>query len=244
MPKSKRARVVHLTKVDKNRKELSARLYSNVQSAIAEYPNIFVFVVDNMRNNYLKDVRSEFATDGRLFFGKTKVMAKALGTTEEEEQAPGLAKLAEHLKGDVGLLLTKRDSSQVLEFFEGFSELDFARAGMKAPYSFTIPAGPVYSRGGELPIDDDVLVPASMETQLRGWGMPTHLEKGKVVLDTEYAVCKEGDVLTSHQTALLKSFGVAMAEFRVKPRAYWSVDGGSVTVLKQDDDEWGEMDED
>lgn len=243
MPKSKRAKVVHLSKVDKNRKDLSARLYSNVQAAIPLHKHIFVFAVDNMRNVYLKEVRAEFAADGRIFFGKTKVMAKALGTTDEEEQAKGLAKLAQHLKGDVGLLFTTRSVEDVLAFFEGFSQVDFARAGTKAPYAFTIPAGPVYSRGGEVPVEDDVLVPASMETQLRGWGMPTRLEKGKVVLDADYAVCKEGDVLNSHQTALLKSFGVAMAEFRVKPRAYWS-ESGEVTVVEQDGDEWGGMDED
>lgn len=246
MPKSKRAKVVHLTKVSKNRKELSARLYSAIQSSVPGYPYIFVFSVDNMRNNYLKEVRSEFSPDGRIFFGKTKVMAKALGTTEEEEQAPGLAKLAAHLKGDVGLLFTSRDPKEVLEYFDSFSENDFARAGMKAPYEFTIPAGPVYSRGGEVPIDDDVLVPASMETQLRGWGMPTHLEKGKIVLDVEYTVCKEADVLNSHQTALLKSFGVAMAEFRVRSTAYWSSDNGEVTEVEQDSDgeEWNGMDKD
>lgn len=243
MPRSKRAKVVHLTKVDKNRKDLSAKLYANVQSSVSSYPYIFVFAVDNMRNNYLKEVRAEFAPDGRIFFGKTKVMAKGLGTTNEEEHAPGLAKLAEHLKGDVGLLFTSRAPESVLEYFESFSETDFARAGMKAPYSFSIPPGPVYSLGGTIPTSEDTLVPASMETQLRGWGMPTHLEKGKVVLDVEYTVCIEGDVLNSSQTALLKSFGVAMAEFRVRPRAYWSSESGEVTVVEEGEDEGG-MDED
>lgn len=237
MPKSKRAKVVHLSKVDKNRKQLSARLFSNVQASVPTYPYLFVFAVDNMRNNYLKEVRTEFASDGRIYFGKTKVMAKALGTTTEEEQAPGLARLTGHLKGNVGLLFTSRDPKDVLEYFDDFSESDFARAGSKAPYSFTVPAGPVYSRGGEVPVHDDILVPASMETQLRGWGMQTRLDKGKVVLDGDHTVCKEGDVLNSHQTALLKSFGVAMAEFRVRPKAYWSSVSGEVTVIEPDDDQ-------
>lgn len=245
MPKSKRARVVHLTKVDKHRKDLSARLYSNVQSASSEYPQIFVFSVSNMRNNYLKEVRQEFASDGRIFFGKTKVMAKALGTTEEEEVMPGTSKLAAHVKGDVGLLCTSRSPQDVLEFFERFSETDFARAGTTAAYTFTVPSGPVYSRGGEVPVEDDVLVPASMETQLRKWGMPTRLDKGKVALDVEYTVCKEGDALNSNQTALLKSFGVAMAEFRLTARAYWSAASGEVTVVEheKDADGWDGMEE-
>ena len=61
MPKSKRAKVVHLTKVDKKGKELNQKLYAAVQESADSYAFIFVFAVENMRNNYLKDVRTAFA---------------------------------------------------------------------------------------------------------------------------------------------------------------------------------------
>jgi mRNA turnover protein 4 len=59
MPKSKRARVVHLSKVDKKGKELSLKLFANVRESLDNYQHCFVFSVDNMRNTYLKDVRNE-----------------------------------------------------------------------------------------------------------------------------------------------------------------------------------------
>ena len=61
MPKSKRARVVHLTQVDKKGKELTIKLFNNVRESIDHYQYCFVFSVENMRNTYLKDVRSEFS---------------------------------------------------------------------------------------------------------------------------------------------------------------------------------------
>lgn len=61
MPKSKRAKVVHLSKVDKKGKELSQKLFANVQEAADNFSYIFVFSVENMRNSYLKDVRAEFS---------------------------------------------------------------------------------------------------------------------------------------------------------------------------------------
>lgn len=61
MPKSKRAKVVHLTKVDKKGKELTLKLFANVRECLDEYQFCFVFSVDNMRNTYLKDVRSELS---------------------------------------------------------------------------------------------------------------------------------------------------------------------------------------
>lgn len=60
MPKSKRAKVVHLTKVDKKGKELTIKLFANVRECLDKYQFCFVFSVENMRNTYLKDVRSEF----------------------------------------------------------------------------------------------------------------------------------------------------------------------------------------
>ena len=61
MPKSKRAKVVHLTKTDKKGKELSQKLFANVQEAADNFEHIFVFAVENMRNSYLKEVRAEFS---------------------------------------------------------------------------------------------------------------------------------------------------------------------------------------
>jgi mRNA turnover protein 4 len=61
MPKSKRARLVHLTQVQKKGKELTLKLFSNVREALDHYQYCFVFSVENMRNTYLKDVRTEFS---------------------------------------------------------------------------------------------------------------------------------------------------------------------------------------
>jgi mRNA turnover protein 4 len=230
MPKSKRAKVVHLTQVDKKDKAHRQKLYTEIQSAADTYSTLLVFSVENMRNTYLKEVRSSFA-DSRLFYAKTKIMAKALGVDAASEHLPGLAQLSKWLKGDVGLLCTSRPAEEVLEYFQEFGRSDFARAGVQAAYTFTVPAGVVYSRGGEIPVNEDVPLPHSVEVTLRKWGMPTRLEKGKVMLNEPYTVCKEGETMNSHQTALLKIFGVAMAEFSVKVLAYWQKEDGNVTVV-------------
>jgi mRNA turnover protein 4 len=158
-------------------------------------------------------------------------MAKALGQTPAEEHLPGLSALAPYLAGNVGLFFTNRDPKDVLEYFAAYTQTDFARAGITATQTFTVPAGVVYSRGGELAADDDVPLPHSQEITVRKWGMPTKLEKGKVMLEAPYTVCTEGQVLNSHQTALLKMFGVAMAEFKVDMKAYYSTATESVTEV-------------
>lgn len=62
MPRSKRARIVHESKTTKkSHKEQTRRLYANIHEAVEKYEHLFVFDVNNMRNTYLKDVRTEFA---------------------------------------------------------------------------------------------------------------------------------------------------------------------------------------
>jgi hypothetical protein len=61
MPKSKRAKVFHLTQVSKKGREQKDKLFENIRECIPQYQQCFVFSVDNMRNNYLKDVRRELS---------------------------------------------------------------------------------------------------------------------------------------------------------------------------------------
>lgn len=256
MPVSKRARLVHESKTSKkNHKEQTRRLFANIRESVEQYDHLFVFSVDNMRNTYLKDVRTEFSDgryalslptqrtitnqdDNRLFFGKTKVMAVALGNTPETAFAPNLEKLNRFLTGAVGLLFTSRSPDEVLTYLESFRPSDFARAGNVATRSFTIPNGVVYSRAGEIPTSEDAPISHTIEPALRKLGVPTRLVKGQVVLELldgekGYVVCREGETLDSRQTTLLKMFGVTTSEFRVDIKAQWDRETGEVKILEK-----------
>ncbi|KAK0711490.1 ribosomal protein L10-domain-containing protein [Lasiosphaeris hirsuta] len=238
MPKSKRSKVFHLTQVTKKTKEQKEKLFENIRECVPQYEHCFVFSIDNMRNNYLKTVRHELS-DCRLFFGKTKLTARALGTTPETAQADGIHLLTSYLSGSVGLIFTNRAPDEIAAYFAALSQVDFARAGTVATRTFTIPAGPLYSTGGEVPDEHDVPVGHTLEPELRRLGLPTRMAKGKVVLSNEegtgegYTICKEGDVLDSRQTRLLKLFSVCLSEFRVQLLAYWTKEGGAVTELSK-----------
>ncbi|KAK2050691.1 ribosomal protein L10 [Colletotrichum somersetense] len=281
MPKSKRNRVVNLTQVNKKTREQKDKLFANIRETVPEYQHCFVFSVNNMRNNYLKEVRHELndcrfvvlslsqsprgrsktqpprtlklpgrnrsvqqANRGararlshRLFFGKTKLMAKALGQDPSSAVADGIDRLTPFLAGTVGLLFTNREPAAILSYFDGVAPVDFARAGTVATRGFTIPAGVVYATGGEVPAEHDVPMEHSIEPELRRLGMPTRMIKGRVCLgDAEgggegYVVCREGDVLDSRQTRLLKLFGICLSEFKVQVLAYWSASSGKVTEV-------------
>ena len=158
-------------------------------------------------------------------------MAKALGDSAATEPYPGTSLLSPHLSGSVGLIFTPRNPTSIIDYFASFCPLDFARAGTVASRSFILPAGTLYSRGGEIPESEDVPIGHSIEPTLRKLGVPTRLVKGKVELEQDFEVCKEGQILGSGQTTLLKMFGIATAEFKVDIRAYWTAETSEVTAL-------------
>ena len=159
------------------------------------------------------------------------MVAAALGLTSATEPYLGTSLLTPHLRGNVGLIFSPRSPTDILAYFANFNPADFARAGTIASRTFAIPSGLVYSRGGEIPEEEDLPLAHSLEPNLRKLGVPTKLVKGKVMLESEepFVVCTEKQKLGSGQTSLLKMFGVATAEFRVRISAWWERETGLVT---------------
>lgn len=227
MPKSKRDKKISLTQTEKKGREGKELLFDSIRSELDGARYTWCFSVENMRNTYLKDVRAQWA-DSRIFLGRTKVMAKALGATREEEYKENLHELAALVKGTVGLLCTQHPPELVREWFDEYRKTDFARAGTVSPVTFTLPEGTVYTRGGLIPAEDDVKLTHIMEPTLRQLGVPTRLQNGVIVLGQEHTVCREGDLLDSNQTRLLKLFGLAVADFEVKLLGYYDAEESEV----------------
>lgn len=239
MPKSKREKPVFLTQVQKKGKDHRVGLFDRIRRACDDptHQYIYVFSVINSRAKATKNIRAHFEKvdkDSDIIFAKTTVMAKALGETKPEEYQPGLAQLTKFLEGGDGLLFSAREPDEVEEYFKNFSEMDYARANVEATQDFVVPAGIVYETGGQQPVEDDVPLTHNEEVRVRSFGMPTRLDKGKVVLDSDYAVCKKGQKLNANQTALLKRFGVQLSESTVLLRAHWSSATQEVTTVKPD----------
>jgi len=127
--------------------------------------------------------------------------------------------------------------------------VDFARAGAVASRTVVVPPGVVYSTAGQVAPENDVPLGQAIEPELRKLGMPTRMVRGRVVNGDEgqiqgYTICKEGEVLDSRQTRLLKLFSVCLSEFRVKVVAYWSAASGEVTVVDAAEGKGEAMEED
>jgi len=214
MPKSKRNKVVSLTKTGKKGLDRRVNLVDTVRKACDDYASIYLFSVNNMRNQKMKDVRQKWRTS-RFFFGKNRVMALGLGKNKENEYKENLHKLSNYLSGDVGLMFTNETKENVVKWYNGYSEEDYARSGNKATQTITLPAGEL----------DQNTFSHSMEPALRALGLPTSLVKGVVTLTDDFTVCKAGDTLTPTQCTILKHFSMPTVQFQVELKCVWHSSG-------------------
>lgn len=206
--------MISLTQTEKKGRENKERIADEIRQAMDTYEHVWVLDVENMRNQFLKEIRQAWQ-GSRILFGRTKLMQKVIGHSAEDEYLENSHKLSSVVKGDVGLLFTNEGPQVVREYFESFVKKDFSRAGQLSPLEFTVPKGVVYSTGGQVKPEDDVPMAHSLEPTVRQLGMPTRLDKGKVILAAPYTVCREGQTLDSKQARLLKQFGVACSKFSV-----------------------------
>ncbi|XP_059048132.1 mRNA turnover protein 4 homolog [Achroia grisella] len=229
MPKSKRDKKVSLTKTNKKGLLLKQKIIEQIRNSLSKYEHIFLFTVDNMRNTKLKDLRNEWK-DSRFFFGKNKVMAIALGKTKSEEMEDQLNLLSRKLKGQCGLLMTNRDVPDVLQWFNDYSESEYARSGFIAERDVILPSGPLEDFSH------------TIEPHLRRLGLPTSLERGVIHLIKEYQVCRKGNPLTPEQASILKLLGIQMADFKVVIKCHWTKGKGFKKDIDLPSDEEDEDD--
>ena len=212
MVASKKARVVPLTATAKKGRGKKDQLVENIHSAVKNYRGVYAFQFDNMRSQILKDIRREHQDDSRFFLGSNRVMAVALGKTQEDSYAPNLHKLTSFLKGSAGLFFTNLEKKTVKKLFnETYVVRDYARSGAQSSTDIKVPKGAL----------DASKFPHSMLEQLTALGLPARLVKGQIVLESDFTICEKDQPLTSAQCQLLKLFDHKVAEFRITLTAHW-----------------------
>eukprot|EP00934_Nitzschia_sp_Nitz4_P005601 Nitzschia sp. Nitz4//scaffold3_size479765//433582//434345//NITZ4_000184-RA/size479765-processed-gene-1.273-mRNA-1//1//CDS//3329551010//5591//frame0 len=222
MPRSKKARLVPLTKTSRrSTREHKSEFVQEIRDAVDNHDDMYLFSYENMRSNKFKDIRMHFRNEGdemgegsKIVLGKNKLIQIALGRTPEDEYADNLRHVTKEITESVGLLFTSKPRSEVEEYFANFVEPDFARAGFVSPKDVFITNEMLFNH------------PVSMvEQQFRKQGIPVKIDNGKIVLldgKTEFQLCKEGETLSPEKCKALTHFGIKLSEFRVRLVCRWS----------------------
>lgn len=217
MVKSKRAQVISLTKVKRKDKTRKEGILNELRDVLDVNSRVFVYEVENDKAVHMQYVRTALKP-GRMFYGKNKLMIKALGNTEETEVAENIHHLCNYLSGHRGLICTNSDERSIRKIFESCQPEEPAKSGFIATETVVLKEG----------TEALAQFPHSMEPQLRKLGLPTLLKSGSIYLMGDTPVCTKGVPLTVEAAQLLKLLGYRMAKFRMKLVASWEKDTGKI----------------
>eukprot|EP00355_Strombidium_rassoulzadegani_P008209 CAMPEP_0168615904 /NCGR_PEP_ID=MMETSP0449_2-20121227/4745_1 /TAXON_ID=1082188 /ORGANISM="Strombidium rassoulzadegani, Strain ras09" /LENGTH=249 /DNA_ID=CAMNT_0008656659 /DNA_START=15 /DNA_END=761 /DNA_ORIENTATION=- len=215
MPKSKRNKMVSLTKVKSKGRQGKEELVEKVQGSFEEFAHQYVLSFENMRSGPFKQLQGEMKTSSRFFLGKNKVMMRALGKSSEDEFQDNSAQLSKYLHGQVCLAFSNLDQKEFEAKLKEFEVEDFAQQGQTATYTVFLQKGTEALEG----------YAHSLEPTFRQLGLPTKLNFQKIELLSDVYVCKLDTELSVEQAKLLKLLGHKMSKFTLKVLVHRSKKG-------------------
>jgi len=207
MPRSKRHKVVSLTKTKSKDKDFKTAQINELRDAMDEYESVFVFSYENMRTVVFKEVRDHFK-GSKIALGKNSLAQTALGKTVETEFKENMHQVSRKLVGDCGLLFTDLPKKEVVAYFDELRVADFAKAGVIPKETIVIKPGPL-------------TFPTDMQEQLRKLGMVVETQNGVVVLKTGFTVTTKGVALSPEQAKVLVHMGKKISVFKVQVTGCW-----------------------
>ena len=183
MPKTKRNKVVPLSKVTKKGfTDKKIKLIKRIHKYLKDYKYCYAFKYKNMTTMPMNELKNYFS-DSIFLIGKNKVMQVALGKNSEEEIKENSTKLEKYLKGNCGLFFSNEEPDKVINYFKEYNCPYFGNVGTISNQTV------ILKRGFDEKLND---FPSSMESQLRQIGLNVKLDNGKFYLLDEFIVCEEG----------------------------------------------------
>jgi len=159
------------------------------------YDKAFVVGADNVGSKQMSDIRAALRPDSIILMGKNTMMKRSIRLYCEETGNDQWTPLLDQLVGNVGLVFTKADLSQIKDEISKYKVGAPARVGLLAPNDVFIPAG-------------GTGMDPSQTSFFQALAIATKINKGTIEIVSEVHLIKAGDKVGASEAALLGKLGV------------------------------------
>lgn len=178
----------------KNKQELVT-----LKKFLEEYPVVGIINLHELPSMQLQKLRSKFKET--LLIRGTKRRVLKLAITQLKEKGLDLTPLDPFLNDCTpALLLSKEDPFKIAKLITKNKSNAPAKAGQKAPFNLTVPAGPT------------PFAPGPIIGELGQLGIKTKVENGKLSVIQEVVVAKKDEVISFKVADLLAKLGITPME--------------------------------
>jgi len=168
---------------------------AKLRGYLEEHERAFLVHADNVGSKQFMQIRAGLRGQSAVLMGKNTMMKRSIRMYVEETGDDGWANLLPYLVGNVGVVFTKGDLSDVREQIESYKVGAPARVGLVAPVSVTVPAG------------NTGLDPSSTNF-FQALNIPTKINKGTVEITADVQLVQKGEKVGASEATLLAKLGI------------------------------------
>jgi len=168
--------------------------FEKMAALLDEYPKCFIVGADNVGSRQMQKIRIALRGHAIVLMGKNTMMRKAIRRHLENNAA--LEKLLPFIRGNVGLVFTKGDLSEVSRIIQDNKVAAPAKAGAIANLDVTVPA------------QCTVLGPEKTSF-FQALSIQTKISKGTIEILNDVKLIKIGDKVGASEATLLNMLGIS-----------------------------------
>lgn len=177
----------------RDRKVRKRELAAKLREYVAEYSNVLIVTVDNVGSKQMQQVRVALRGKAVVLMGKNTLVRKVL--REEVEKNPKLEALLPFMVGNIGLVFTNGNLSEVRKIIVENKVPAPARVGTLAQNDVTVPAGGTGLDPGQT---------AFFQTL----NIATKIVKGAIEIVNDVVFLKKGEKISASHVALLDKLNI------------------------------------
>lgn len=159
-----------------------------------EYPRCFIVGADNVGSHQMQKIRIALRGFAIVLMGKNTMMRKAI--RGHMENNPALEKLLPYIKGNVGLVFTKGELSDVRRIIQENKVAAPAKAGAVAPLDVTVPA-------------QNTSLGPEKTSFFQALAIQTKISKGTIEILNDVRLIKTGDRVGASEATLLNMLNIS-----------------------------------
>lgn len=171
-----------------DRRAWKASYFDKMVKLLEEYPKCFIVGADNVGSKQFQGIRTALRGDAVVLMGKNTMMRKAI--RGHLEKNPHLERLLPYIKGNIGLVFTKNDLTDIRDKLLANKVPAAAKAGAIAPLDVTLPA-------------QNTGLGPEKTSFFQALAITTKITKGTIEILNDVALIKEGDKVGASEATLL-----------------------------------------
>lgn len=180
--------------VKDDRQTWKANYFMKMIQLLDEYPKCFLVGADNVGSKQFQAIRIALRGDAVVLMGKNTMMRKAI--RGHLENNPSLEKLLPHIKGNVGLVFTKNELTDIRDKLLENKVAAPAKAGALAPKDVILPA-------------QNTGLGPEKTSFFQALAIPTKIARGTIEILNDVNLIKEGDKVGASEATLLNMLKIS-----------------------------------